>query len=348
MVALPKYGKIGSDFFKRVIYPNLGKKDNNVIVGPKTGVDTCAISVGRNQVLVATTDPISFIPDLGPEGSAWESVNLLASDVSTSGLAPQFALFDLNLPTGFLESEFEKYWIAMSKECARLGISIIGGHTGRFKGLNSTVIGAGSMFSLGPRNSYHSASDGRVGDLVLLTKGAAIATTAILATAFPKTTRKKLGQAQSDRARKYLKMTSVVKEALIAARAGGNALHDATEGGVVSAAYELATASGTGLRLDLSKIPVSEETRLICEIFDIDPYTSLSEGSLLISCSRSNMDQVVSALHSARINVAVVGQLLPRKDGINTTRDGRYVPMKQPILDPYWRAYYDGKKRGLG
>ncbi len=344
---LPEYGKIGSEFFKRVIYPNLGRKNSRVLIGPKTGVDTCAISLGRDRVLAATTDPISFIPDLGPEGSAWESVNLIASDLSTSGLAPQFALFDLNLPPHMKKSDFERYWVATSKECSKLGITIIGGHTSRFEGLNSTVIGAGSMFSVGPKESYHSASDGRVGDLVLVTKGAAIATTAILATAFQKTVSRKLGQKRSDVARKYLKKTTVVKEALTAARAGANAMHDATEGGVLSAAYELANASGTGLELDLSEIPVSEETREICEIFKIDPYVSLSEGTLVLSCVPLKAKKVISALHSARIKVAVVGELVQRRNGLIVMKDGRRVPIKYPMPDPYWRAYYDGKSRGL-
>lgn len=344
---LPHYGKIGSQFFQEVIYPNLGARNKKIILGPKTGLDTCAINTVGNQILVATTDPISFVPELGPEDSAWESVNLIASDLSTSGLAPQFALFDLNLPLSMKESEFERYWVSTSKECAKLGVAIVGGHTSKFEGLNSTVIGAGTMFSLGPRDSYHATSDGRVGDAIVMTKGAAIATTAILATAFPRTVENKLGRRRSELARKYLKKTTVVKEALTAARAGVNAMHDATEGGVLSAAYELASASGTGLRLDLSKIAVSEETREICEMFNIDLYTSLSEGTLVISCSQFKVKELISALSSAGVDSAVVGELIPRRKGMMAAKDGRLVPIKYPVVDPYWGAYYEGRRHGL-
>lgn len=347
MPDLPHHGKIGSEFFNKVIYPNLGARNKKILAGPKTGVDTCAINTVGNQMLVATTDPISFIPDLGPEASAWESVNLIASDLSTSGLAPQFALFDLNLPLSMKESEFERYWVATSKECAKLGVAIVGGHTSRFEGLSSTVVGAGTMFSLGPRDSYHTASDGRVGDAIVMTKGAAIATTAILATAFPKTVENNLGRKRSELARKYLKKTTVVKEALTAAQTGVNAMHDATEGGVLSATYELASASGTGLRLDLSKITISKETREICEMFAVDPYTSLSEGTLCISCSQFKVKKLISALSSAGVDSAVVGELVPRKKGIIAVKDGRQVPIKYPVVDPYWGAYYDGKRQGL-
>ena len=175
-------------------------------------------------------------------------------------------------------SDFEKYWDALSRECKNLGITIIGGHTSRFEGLDSTVIGAGTMFSLGAKDAYHTSADGRVGDKVLVTKGAAIATTAILARAFPNLVRKRIGEQGLQRSKRYLRKTTVVRDALVAAKAGASALHDATEGGVLSALYELASASKTGLRVDLAKIPVSEETREICRIFGIDPYTQLERG----------------------------------------------------------------------
>ena len=82
MPRLPQYGKISKDFFDRVIYPNLGAKNDQVLVGPSSGVDTCVVRTGKKQVLVATTDPISFIPDIGARDSAWESVNLIASGSS--------------------------------------------------------------------------------------------------------------------------------------------------------------------------------------------------------------------------------------------------------------------------
>ncbi|MDG6904344.1 MAG: AIR synthase family protein [Nitrososphaerota archaeon] len=348
MSKLPQYGKISKDFFDRVIYPNLGRRNGKVLVGPSSGVDTCVIRTGRNQVLVATTDPISFIPDLGSEYSAWQSVNLVASDLATSGLSPQFALFDFNIPPSMKSSDFEKYWKSLICESRRLDISIVGGHTSRFEGLDSTVIGAGMMFSLGREDECKTSQDGGVGDKVLVTKGAAIATTAVLAHAFPQTVRKKVGTKNLERAKAHLNKTTAVKDSLIAAKAGANAMHDATEGGVLSALYELAHASKTGLRVDLERIPVSEETRDICKIFKIDPYTSLSEGSLVLSCKPSRVTKVLSGLRSAGIRAAVVGELTSRKSGI-VFRDcnGKESPIKYPVVDPYWRAYYDAKRRGL-
>jgi len=46
MEKLPELGKIHADFFERVIYPRLGKKDASVIVKPQHGVDFGVIALG--------------------------------------------------------------------------------------------------------------------------------------------------------------------------------------------------------------------------------------------------------------------------------------------------------------
>lgn len=348
MLKLPQYGKISKDFFENIIYPNLGKKNVKILVGPSSGVDTCAIRTEKNQVLVATTDPISYIPDLGPSLSARESVNLIASDLATSGFSPQFALFDVNLPPNMKSSTFEIYWRAVSLECKKLGIAIIGGHTSRFEGLNSTVIGAGTMFSLGPENAYLTSQGGKVGDKVLVTKGAAMATTAILARAFPNYLKGKISENSLRRSKAYLRSMTTVRDALVAAGAGVSAMHDATEGGVLSALYELASASKKGLRVDITKIPLSDETRDICKVFNIDPYKCLSEGSLILCCKPSKVARVISSLRSANIRATVVGELTTARKGIlSRDESGREFPIKYPVTDPYWQAYYGGKKKGL-
>jgi len=346
---IPQYGKITKSFFDTVIYPNLGAKNGKILVGPSLGVDTCVIRIGKNQVMVATTDPISYIQDLGPKDSAWQSVNLIASDLATSGFPPQFALFDFNLPPTMKSSVFRKYWDAVSRECEKLGIAIVGGHTSRFEGLTSTVIGAGSMFSIGREDEYLTSAGGMVGDKVLVTKRAAISTTAILARAFPNTIRKKAGESVLRKSKQYLRNSTIVRDALTAVKIGVrnngiSAMHDATEGGLLSALYELASASNTGLRVNLSTIPVSNETRSICKIFRINPYICLSEGSLVFSCIPSKVDTVISKLASAGIEATLVGELIPRKMGIVKVAGGREIPIKYPVIDPYWRAYYEAKR----
>lgn len=53
---LPQLGKIHPEFFNKIIYPKLGKKDSSVMVKPQQGVDFGAVDLG-DKVMVLSTDP---------------------------------------------------------------------------------------------------------------------------------------------------------------------------------------------------------------------------------------------------------------------------------------------------
>jgi hydrogenase expression/formation protein HypE len=318
-------------------------------VGPSFGVDNAIIRTGPESVLVATMDPLSYLPSLGPRASAWLSVHLLASDLTTSGFNPQFGLFDFNLPPSLSDSNFATYWDSFSKECKKLGLSIIGGHTGRYPGVDYTIVGGGVVMAMGPEDRYLASSMARDGDDVLLTKGAAIETTAVLTRTFPHRVEKALGRRLFGKAWNYLSKVSTVEDALTAAslgvrRCGVTAMHDATEGGVIAGLIELTTASNLGLVVDLEEIQVSEETRGLCDLFTIDPMVSLSEGTLIVACTPSNTDKVLAKLSSRGIAASIVGKLTSRFRGCRAiTRKGVHN-FRYPTADPYWKAYSKARR----
>ncbi len=346
----PTLGKAGRRYLQKIIYPRLGATRREIIVGPGFGLDNAVVRLGAGKVLVATTDPLSFIPALPPRDSAWLSVNLLASDLTTSGLAPQYGIFDFNLPPAMRGQEFAEYWKAFHTECKRLGVAIIGGHTGRYQGCGYSVIGGGVMYSIGGDGRYLTSMMGRNGDDIVLTKGAAIETTAILARSFPRTIGKILGTRLFERAWRYLRRVSTVEDALTAAsigihRDGITAMHDATEGGVIAAVMELASASKLGVELDLDCIVISEETEAICKFVGINPLISLSEGSLIIANRPHATTKLLKRLKSVGIDSQVIGRLTSRtRLAYAGTRRGR-VRMHYPKFDPYWKAYWKGTVR---
>jgi len=348
---MQRFGKPSPAFFQRVIFPRLGAKRSQVLVGPKLGVDNAVLDLGNGKVLVATTDPVSFIPELGPQASAWLSVNLLASDLTTSGLSPQYGIFEFNLPPNMRPKLFADYWKSFEKECRRLGISIVAGHTGRYAGCDYTVIGGGVLCGIGRPTRYLLSTMTEVGDDLILTKGAAIETTAVLTRAFPRTVRSALGPELFRLAQRYLWMVTTVKDALTAASVGIHdrgvtAMHDATEGGVVAASLELAGASRVGIELYLDEIAMTEETKQICKIFRIDPMTSLSEGSLLISCKSNRTDAVLRALSLVGVKARMVGRMKPRTFGHRAIQHNRSLRLRYPKADPYWKAYWNATRKG--
>ena len=217
------------------------------------GLDNAVLSVGGRRVMVVTADPLSIIPSIGMVDSAWLTVHELASDLTTSAVAPQFAVLDYNLPPSLTPSDFESYAVAVSDECRSLGISIIGGHTGRYPGSGFSIVGGGMMMAISDEEAYVTPRMIEEGDDIIMTKGAAIEATAVLALAFPETTERKVGSKVARRAASYLRRCSTVEDALAASsvgvRSGGvTAMHDATEGGVMGGLYELARTSGRTLR----------------------------------------------------------------------------------------------------
>jgi hydrogenase expression/formation protein HypE len=301
-------------------------------------------------VLLATTDPLSFIPGLQPSESAWLSVHLLASDLTTSGYAPQYGIFDFNLPPEMSDQKFAAYWRAFHHECKRLGVAIIGGHTGRYEGCGYSIIGGGVMYSFGHSSRYLTSAMALNKDDIILTKGVAVETTAVLTRAFPRTMRKVIGIRLFEKASRYLLKVSTVKDALTAASVGvhGNgvtAMHDATEGGVTAAVLELATASGLGAELDMTDISTSEETLEICKFFRIDPQTSLSEGTLIIASRPHKTSKVLRELKSEGISSQVIGRLTSKSHAVFAKTKAGRVRLKYPEFDPYWKAYWRGTKK---
>jgi hydrogenase expression/formation protein HypE len=351
MKGLSRLGKAGQSILESVVYKSLGAPSSQLVVGPGFGLDNSIVRLGSGRVLVATSDPLSYIPSLGPKASSWLSVHLLASDLTTSGFPPQFGLFDFNLPPTLTDASFAKYWKSFHQECKRLGLSIIGGHTGRYPGIDYTIVGGGVIMATGPEDRYLTSAMAGDGDDVVLTKGAAIETTAVLTRAFPRRVRKALGSGFFDRAWNYLYKVSTVADALTASslgvrHRGVTAMHDATEGGVIAGLIELTTASRLGLLVDLEEIHISEETQLLCELFGIDPLVSLSEGSLIIASRPTRTEAIRSKLSSRGISSSIIGHLTSKFQGCKATTSKGTRNLSYPHADPYWKAYSKAIKKG--
>lgn len=347
----PELGKVGRAFFERVIRPRLGAARPEVLVGPRYGADVAIVRLGEGKVLAATTDPLSLIPQIGPEDSAWLSVQLLASDLLTSGISPAWALVDFNLPPHLPAEEFERYWEAMHREFAHLGVAVIGGHTGKFEGCDYTIIGGGTLLGIGDEDRYLWAGTARAGDKLIVTKGVAIVTVGLFARIFPNTLRERLGAELLERAQGFLRRATTVEDAQVALSVGVRedgvtALHDATEGGVLGGLYELAEAAGLGVQVEKERIPLPEESAKLCGLLGIDPYRALSEGTLLIAVRPGKASQVVEALRERGIVAAEVGELLPPEEGRWLIADGKAQPLEPVEVDPYWEAFWKAVEEG--
>lgn len=85
-----------------------------------------------------------------------------------------------------------------------------------------------------------------------------------------------------------------------------DAVYEAGEGGILAAIWKLAEASGVGLRLDLRKIPIRQETIEICERLDVNPYRLESRGCVLVGIK--NGAAFLNACEREGLPAAVIGE----------------------------------------
>lgn len=344
-------GKEGDAFMEGVVYKNLGRRTGKVIVGPGRGLDNAVVRSSGGREMIVTVDPVSAIPAIGMPLSAWLSVHLIASDFTSSGADPEYAVFAYNFPPGMSEDQREEYVRSIGKECGRLGVAIAAGHTGSYPGGGFTVIGSGSMLGFAGREGYVTPAMAKEGDAILMTKHAAIEATATLALSFPSYLGERVGPRPARRAASMVKLCSTVKDARtargIGLRKGGiSSMHDATEGGVLGALEEMATASGKAFEVDPLKIPVSKESRLVCSAFGLDPLKTMGEGTLLITCPPDRVSELGRRMSRAAVPMTEIGRV-SRGRGLWLVKRGRRSRARLAVGDGFWPAYDGAVSRGL-
>ena len=341
---LPKLGKIHPDFFNQHIYHKLGYLDKSVLVKPQNGVDFGVVNLG-NQVLVLSTDPFYIAKDLGMQRAAWFAVHILASDIAVSGIPARYLAVDLNLPPEMSEAELVEMWDAVHKECKKLKISVVTGHTARYAGCNYPMVGGATMFGLGRKKELINPA-AKIGDAVIISKGPAIETTGLLAAYFPEVIKAKLGLSFVKRAQNIFYQMSTVKDASIAASVGGlTTMHDATECGIWGGLFEIAQHSKVGMVIEKDKIILQDEVRLTCECFDIDPYKSISEGTLLATSNSKKAKFIVAALEDAGIPASIVGEVTAQNKGMRILSGNKSYELKHPRIDPFWGKFEEYLKK---
>ncbi len=346
---IPEIGKISPEIFNELIFPRLGAKSEKVLVGPQHGVDVGIVEIG-NKAVSFTTDPVFIVPEYGWERAAWFAIHILASDAVTCGLKPRFLSIDLNLPMEMTKGQLEIVWDTMHRECERLGISVICGHTARYENCHYPMVGGATIISVGEKDEYVTPKMAKAGDKIIITKGPAIEATGIFAAMFPRLIEREFGLSFSQRAQQVFYKMSVVEDAMTAVSVGVRqdgvtAMHDATECGIWGGLYEVAQAAGLGVRVDKEQIVVDDGITEICSYFGIDPYASISEGTLIIACREHKAREVVNTLGHKGIASSIVGELTEPEKGMVLVSEGIEGKLKHPIVDPFWRAFYDSLEK---
>ncbi|MCS6819425.1 MAG: AIR synthase family protein, partial [Chitinophagales bacterium] len=340
-----KLGKIEHEIFGHTIQGKYGLARPEVVAGPAFGVDVSIVDLQNGLALAMTSDPLSLIPSLGLRESAWLSVHLMVNDIATTGFAPMYGQFVLNLPSSFSTENFKTYWEFIHQFCKEVGVAITGGHTGFIEGQNSTIAGGGTLITVAPKDKLLLSSYAKPGNSLLVTKTCALSSVAILAMSFPETVKSKAGTEIYQKACETFYHSSSLKDALLAVSAIQernviSAMHDVTEGGVLGAIYELAVASDCGVLIYNDALPIGEVQRAVCRIFELDPRYCVGAGSMIIACDENATEEVANHLSANNIPCSIVGKLVRKEEGLLIIENGKEENLQYLVEDPYWFAYF--------
>jgi hydrogenase maturation factor len=310
-------GKLPPELLSRLL-ATATVSDPDVIVGPGVGLDCAVVSVG-DHYLVFKSDPVTFVTD----NLGWYLVHVNANDLATSGATPRWMLVTLLLPEGSTDdSSILQISDQINRACLDLDISVVGGHTEVTYGLGR-VLALGTMIGVVAPERLVTPRGVQPGDKIIVTKGVPIEATAILAREFEAELRGHLTDDELSRAANFLfdPGISVVRDAQVALSAGRvHAMHDATEGGLAAALWEMAEASQKTLVVDRDAVPVPALSAQLCAHFGFDPLDAIASGALVLAVAEQDAKSVVTALRRSRIEAAVIG----------TAREGPVEVWQQP------------------
>jgi len=304
---------------------------SGVVIGPRYGEDAAVIDLGA-KYLVAKTDPITFTE----ERIGWYAVHINANDIAALGARPRWFLATVLLPEGSTTRELaQRIFLDILHTCRVLGIALCGGHTEVTSGLRRPIV-VGQMLGEAKKSELVRKESQRPGDLIILTRGVAIEGTAILARAKGTELQKKIGRAAVRRAQRWLldPGISVVHDARLAVRSAEiHAMHDPTEGGLLSGLAEIASAGGVGLRIWKEKIPVLPETLAFSRALRFDPLALIASGALLVVAAPTSVPRLLRAYARQRIPAAVIGEIRPEREGLWVVENGRRTRLCVPERD---------------
>jgi hydrogenase expression/formation protein HypE len=304
-------GKLGAMDLQKML--NCIKPDERVLVPPMIGYDSGIHRIG-DQYLVVAADPCTGVPE---EWFGYLLINYAASDVALSGAKPQFCTITLLGPRPTDPSVFQKLMKQTCTAADELDIAIVRGHTGMYDSIKEPL-GVCTVYGTTKPERLITSGGAKPGDLILCTKPLGAETITNYCLTHPKVTQRLFGAEKQQQLAVQVRLQSCVQEALaLADVVGVHAMHDATEGGFVSALNELAGASKVGIKVYWEKIPIPPEALTLQKHFGLSDEQVLSmssTGTILGAVAPSSKRKVDKVLQKLGLTASYIGEFTENKE----------------------------------
>ncbi len=299
-----KTGKLTNEELKKIVLDRLPICSTDISKGPAIGLD-CAIIHSQEGVMVVSSDPITGASsDVGRI-----AIHVSCNDIACAGIKPTAIMLVVIAPSSATKEELIHVIEQASEAAKEVGIDIVGGHTEVSDAVNRFILMT-TAFGFSKKEETISAAGAKAGDSILMTKYIALEGTAILAADFRERLSTVLTKEEQTNAMNLIQQISVVKEGALCGQLHVHAMHDATEGGILGAAWEITEASKVGCLIDLASIPILPETQKICSFMNLNPYALISSGSMIIVTD--NPQKIIEELSKNQINCKEIGKIVEK------------------------------------
>lgn len=290
-------GKVTPEELRQFVFSRVGSVHEDVVVGPAYGEDTAAIDLGE-EVLVVNSDPIIY----AAEGIGTLGVNIASNDLAASGAKPEWMTVTYLLPAGN-GATLNQITRQIDRASRELEVAVVGGHSEYVSQIERPFL---SLTCFGRTDRYIPTGGANPGDRIILTKGAGLEATGIIATDFREELEGNVNPELIEQGEERLSQLSVLPEGTLL-KDYATAMHDPTEGGVVDGLFELAAASSVKLEVDRSKIIVAKDTKQLCGVMGVDPLKVFGSGALTATVPRDKASEATQALINRGISASVIG-----------------------------------------
>ena len=332
-------GKFPAGLLERIL-AKVDISDPRVVVGPRVGEDTAVLQTG-GSLLVAKSDPVTFATDQ----IGWYAVQVNANDVACTGGTPKWFLATILVPERFTEDEAEAVFDQILEACRSIDVSLVGGHSEVTYGIDRPII-MGTMLGEVEQDRLILTGGAQEGDSIVVTKGIAIEGTALLAREkSSQLLQAGMTQQAIDKAASLLSVPgiSVLHDARIAcASSRVHSMHDVTEGGLVTGLREVAKASGLGLAIEESSVPILSECQEVCEALGLEPLGLLASGALLITVPTADVPGLLTSLEGEGINGFEIGTMIEAAEGLQMVEFHGETPLPEFSRDELARYMSSG------
>lgn len=323
-------GKVPNEVLEELVISQLSHRRPEVVQGSGVGEDCAVVDFG-DALCVVSTDPITgATSDIGRL-----IVNVASNDIASAGAEPVAMTLTVLAPPTSTEEELREV-VRQANEAARsIDVQIVGGHTEVTDVVTRMLVSA-TVLGRQARDRVVYTGGAAVGDALVMTKHAGIEGASILAMDRTDELARVLGQEGLETARTYADDLSVVSEGRIGGQVGVSGMHDATEGGVLGATWEMADACGHGIEVELAAIPVSDVTKAVCAHFEIDPYRLVSSGVMLITVASDRLGTLLTRLAEEGVPAAQIGWVVDGPSRVLTAAGPQ--PLEPPEADELYRV----------